>query len=161
MVFSNSPCSQLSNEPHIDWVALILKKSRVSPRKLGSYSNPRGETWKFSKWTETSQYGAHLKALSVLSSKIFYSSQILTRAPLNYSNSPGDFVARPKKFQNQRKLADMGGLFESSQQPKSEKPNKKFPAIEYASKAVDLCSKEGQLSFLKARCQLLHAIAYG
>lgn len=35
------------------------------------------------------------------------------------------------------------------------------PAIEYASKAVDLCSKEGQLSFLKARCQLLHAIAYG
>uniref|UniRef100_A0A1I7UX00 TTC7_N domain-containing protein n=1 Tax=Caenorhabditis tropicalis TaxID=1561998 RepID=A0A1I7UX00_9PELO len=35
------------------------------------------------------------------------------------------------------------------------------PAIEYASKAVELCSKEGQLSFLKGRCQLLHAIAYG
>lgn len=35
------------------------------------------------------------------------------------------------------------------------------PAIDYASKAVELCSKEGQLSFLKPRCQLLHAIAYG
>ncbi|EGT57110.1 hypothetical protein CAEBREN_31683 [Caenorhabditis brenneri] len=35
------------------------------------------------------------------------------------------------------------------------------PAIEYSAKAVELCGKEGQLSFLKGRCQLLHAIAYG
>lgn len=35
------------------------------------------------------------------------------------------------------------------------------PAIEYSAKAIELCSKEGQLSFLKARCQLLHAIAHG
>ncbi|KAF1763286.1 hypothetical protein GCK72_011552 [Caenorhabditis remanei] len=35
------------------------------------------------------------------------------------------------------------------------------PAIEYSAKAIELCAKEGQLSFLKARCQLLHAIAYG
>ncbi|EFP02544.1 hypothetical protein CRE_02366 [Caenorhabditis remanei] len=35
------------------------------------------------------------------------------------------------------------------------------PAIEYSAKAIELCAREGQLSFLKARCQLLHAIAYG
>ncbi|CAI2349573.1 unnamed protein product [Caenorhabditis sp. 36 PRJEB53466] len=35
------------------------------------------------------------------------------------------------------------------------------PAVEYAAKAVELCTKDGNLSFLKARCQLIHAIAYG
>ncbi|CAB3402142.1 unnamed protein product [Caenorhabditis bovis] len=34
-------------------------------------------------------------------------------------------------------------------------------AIEYSEKAIELCSKDGQLTFLKARCQLIHAIATG
>ncbi|PIC40823.1 hypothetical protein B9Z55_008439 [Caenorhabditis nigoni] len=117
---------------------------------------------------------------STIASESLNSTSSDSHATLSASSSTSSSTSSTPKHQNPRATSPDAAMFSSLKltnnpscalsviseymmisQVLIERFGNYEPAIEYAAKAVELCSKEGQLSFLKPRCQLLHAIAFG